>query len=53
MSYMQQHQMYMDKRMKAIDNQIEEAAIDLANETIEEVKLEKERKIKKKEEKKN
>ena len=36
--------------MKAIDSQIEEKAIDLAKETIDEVRLEKERKIKKKEE---
>ena len=40
----------LDKRMKAIDSQIEEKAIDLAKETIDEVRLEKERKIKKKEE---
>ena len=39
----------LDKRMKAIDSQIEEKAIDLAKETIDEVRLEKERKIKKKE----
>lgn len=40
----------LDKRMKAIDKQIEEKAIELAKETIDEVRLEKERKIKKKEE---
>lgn len=40
----------LDKRMKAIDKQIEGKAIELAKETIDEVRLEKERKIKKKEE---
>ena len=40
----------LDKRMKAIDKQIEEKATELAKETIDEVRLEKERKIKKKEE---
>lgn len=39
----------LDKRMKAIDKQIEEKAVELAKETIDEVRLEKERKIKKKE----
>lgn len=39
----------LDKRMKAIDKQIEEKATELAKETIDEVRLEKERKIKKKE----
>lgn len=39
----------LDKRMKAIDKQIEEEATELAKETIDEVRLEKERKIKKKE----
>ena len=38
----------LDKRMKAIDKQIEEKATELAKETIDEVRLEKERKIKKK-----
>lgn len=38
----------LDKRMKAIDNKIEEDAIQLATETIDEVRLEKERKIEKK-----
>lgn len=40
----------LDKRMKAIDEQIESNAIELAKETIDEVRLEKERKIRKKEE---
>lgn len=40
----------LDKRMRAIDEQIETKAIDLAKETIDEVRLEKERKIRKKEE---
>lgn len=40
----------LDKRMKAIDEKIEEKAVDLAKEAIDEVRLEKERKIKKKEE---
>ena len=40
----------LDKRMKAIDEQIETKAIELAKDTIDEVRLEKERKIKKKEE---
>lgn len=39
----------LDKRMKAIDEQIETNAIELAKETIDEVRLEKERRIKKKE----
>jgi len=39
----------LDKRMKAIDEEIEKNAIDLARETIDEVRLEKERKIRKKE----
>jgi len=39
----------LDKRMKAIDEQIEKNAIQLAKETIDEVRLEKERKIRKKE----
>lgn len=39
----------LDKRMKAIDKQIEEKAVELAKETIDEVRLEKEGKIKKKE----
>ena len=39
----------LDKRMKAIDKQIEEKATELAKETIDEVRLEKERKIKNKE----
>ncbi len=39
----------LDKRMKAIDEKIEKDAIDLAKETIDEVRLEKERKISKKE----
>jgi len=39
----------LDKRMKAIDEQIEKKAIQLAKETIDEVRLEKERKIRKKE----
>ena len=43
----------LDKRMKAIDEKIEKDAINLARETIDEVRLEKERKIKKKEEKFN
>lgn len=41
----------LDKQMKAIDKQIEENAVQLARETISEVRLEKERKIKKKESK--
>lgn len=41
----------LDKQMKAIDKQIEENAVKLARETISEVRLEKERKIKKKESK--
>lgn len=40
----------LDKRMKAIDEKIEGKAVDLAREVIDEVRLEKERKIKKKEE---
>ena len=40
----------LDKRMRAIDKQIEENAVQLATETIDEVRAEKERKIKKKEE---
>lgn len=40
----------LDKRMKAIDSQIEENALKIAKDTIDEVRLEKERKIKKKEE---
>lgn len=40
----------LDKRMKAIDEKIEKNAVDLAREAIDEVRLEKERKIKKKEE---
>lgn len=40
----------LDKRMRAIDKQIEENAVQLARETIDEVRAEKERKIKKKEE---
>lgn len=40
----------LDKRMKAIDESIENNAIKLAKEAIDEVRLEKERKIKKKEE---
>lgn len=40
----------LDKRMKAIDEKIEENAVNLAREAIDEVRLEKERKIKKKEE---
>ena len=40
----------LDKRMKALDERIEESATNLAKETIEEVRLEKERKIIKKEE---
>ena len=40
----------LDKQMRAIDEQIEANAIQLAKETIDEVRLEKERKIKKKEE---
>jgi len=39
----------LDKRMRAIDEQIETSATNLARETIDEVRLEKERKIKKKE----
>ena len=39
----------LDKRMKAIDEQIEKRAIELAKETVDEVRLEKERRIKKKE----
>ena len=39
----------LDKRMKAIDEAIETKAIDLAKDTIDEVRLEKERRIKKKE----
>ena len=39
----------LDKRMRAIDKQIEENAVQLATETIDEVRAEKERKIKKKE----
>ncbi len=39
----------LDKRMKAIDKQIEEKAVELARETIDEARIEKERKIKKKE----
>lgn len=41
----------LDKRMKAIDESIENNAVKLAKEAIDEVRLEKERKIKKKEEK--
>ena len=40
----------LDKRMKALDERIEESATNLAKETIDEVRLEKERKIIKKEE---
>ena len=40
----------LDKRMKAIDEKIEENAVNIAGEAIDEVRLEKERKIKKKEE---
>ena len=40
----------LDKRMKAIDEQIEQNAVQLAKEAIDEVRAEKERKIKKKEE---
>lgn len=40
----------LDKRMRAIDKQIEENAVQLATETIDEVRAEKERKIRKKEE---
>ena len=40
----------LDKQMRAIDKQIETNAIQLAKETIDEARLEKERKIKKKEE---
>ena len=40
----------LDKRMKALDERIEESATKLAKETIDEVRLEKERKIIKKEE---
>lgn len=40
----------LDKRMKAIDKQIEENAVQLARDAIDEVRAEKERKIKKKEE---
>ena len=40
----------LDKRMKAIDKQIEENALQLARDAIDEVRAEKERKIKKKEE---
>lgn len=40
----------LDKRMKAIDEKIEENAVNIAREAIDEVRLEKERKIKKKEE---
>ena len=39
----------LDKRMKAIDKQIEENAVQLARDAIDEVRAEKERKIKKKE----
>lgn len=39
----------LDKRMKAIDKQIEENALQLARDAIDEVRAEKERKIKKKE----
>ena len=39
----------LDKRMKAIDEQIEQNAVQLAKDVIDEVRLEKERKIKKKE----
>jgi len=39
----------LDKRMRAIDEQIETSATNLARETIDEVRLEKEKKIKKKE----
>ena len=39
----------LDKRMRAIDEQIETNAIQLAKDTVDEVRLEKERKIKKKE----
>ena len=39
----------LDKRMSAIDKQIEENATELAREAIDEVRLEKERKIRKKE----
>jgi len=40
----------LDKRMRAIDKQIEEKAVQLAKETIDDVRAEKERKIRKKEE---
>ncbi len=40
----------LDKRMKAIDEQIESEAVKLAKESIDEVRAEKERKIRKKEE---
>ena len=40
----------LDKRMKAIDEQIEKEAVKLARESIDEARAEKERKIKKKEE---
>ena len=40
----------LDKRMRAIDEQIEQNAVQLAKEAIDEVRAEKERKIKKKEE---
>ena len=40
----------LDKRMRAIDAQIEENAVQLVKDTIDEVRAEKERKIKKKEE---
>lgn len=39
----------LDKRMKALDDRIEEEATKLAKESIDEVRIEKERKIKKKE----
>lgn len=39
----------LDKRMKAIDKQIEENAIELVKETVDEVRLEKQRGIRKKE----
>lgn len=39
----------LDKRMKAIDEQIESKAVQLVKETIDEVRIEKERKIRKKE----
>ena len=40
----------LDKRMKAIDKQIQETAFDLAKTTIDDVRAEKERKVKQKEE---